>query len=140
MRAWFDRLLALFVPAVDHLDQLPAKSAFVFGIDLDAARLDAENAAILAADSTRSVLGEFGARVRTHTGTITQEVFKGWMNDIKSATAVKGKELFHPVRIALTGAHSGPEFDKLLPLFEDSAAVALGVPSVEERIERFLGA
>ncbi len=26
-KAWFDRLLALFLPAVDHLDELPAKSA-----------------------------------------------------------------------------------------------------------------
>ena len=33
-----------------------------------------------------------------------------------------------------------PEFDKLLPLFEDGAAVSLGVPSVEERVDRFVGA
>jgi glutamyl-tRNA synthetase len=140
VRAWFDRLLALFVPSVDHLDQLPAKCAFVFGFDVDASRASEENAAILAADSTRSVLGEFAARVRTHMSSITPEVFKAWMNEIKASTGVKGKDLFHPVRIALTGAHSGPEFDKLLPLFEDGAAVSLGVPSVEERVDRFVGA
>jgi glutamyl/glutaminyl-tRNA synthetase len=62
------------------------------------------------------------------------------MNEIKVAAGIKGKELFHPVRIALTGAHSGPEFDKLLPLIEDGAALGLGVLSVRERIEKFVGA
>jgi glutamyl/glutaminyl-tRNA synthetase len=65
------------------------------------------------------------------------------MNDIKAATGIKGKELFHPVRIALTGAHSGPEFDKMIPLIEDGAELSrnwsLAIPSVRERIEKFVG-
>ena len=35
---WFEKLLALFVPAVDHLDQLPVKAAQIFGFDVEAAR------------------------------------------------------------------------------------------------------
>src|SRR5450631_196432 len=58
-KAWFARLLALFLPAVDHLAQLPVKSAFIFGFDPDAAHAESENAAVLAADSARSVLSEF---------------------------------------------------------------------------------
>ena len=139
LRVWFDRLLALLLPAVDHLDQLPAKAAFIFGFDAEAARSDPHNAEVLANDATRSVLGEFGARVRTHNGGITPEEFKVWMNDIKAATGIKGKDLFHPVRIALTGAHSGPEFDKVIPLIEDGAALGLGIPSIQERVERFVG-
>jgi glutamyl/glutaminyl-tRNA synthetase len=61
------------------------------------------------------------------------------MNEIKAATGIKGKDLFHPVRIALTGSHSGPEFDKLLPLIEEGAELGLGIPSVRERIESFVG-
>ena len=137
IHTWFDRLLSLFVPAVDHLDQLPAKAAFVFGFDAEAARSDPENAAVLTADSTRSVLGEFAARMRTHTGAVTPEIFKTWMNDIKAATGVKGKDLFHPIRIVLTGSHSGPEFDKLLPLIEEGAALGLGVMDVRERVRQF---
>jgi nondiscriminating glutamyl-tRNA synthetase len=139
IRAWFERLLALFVPAIDHLHQLPGKAAFVFGFDTETARNDPENAAVLASDATRSVLGEFGARVRTQTEPITPEVFKAWMNDIKAATGFKGKDLFHPVRIALTGSHSGPEFDKVIPLIEDGFALGLGIPSVRERVEQFVG-
>lgn len=139
VKSWFERLLALFVPAVDHLDQLPAKAAAVFGFDTNAAHANEENAAVLAADSARTVLGEMASRIRAHSGRVTPEIFKAWMNEIKAATGIKGKELFHPVRIALTGAHSGPEFDKLLPLIEEGAALGLGIPSVRERIEGFVG-
>jgi glutamyl-tRNA synthetase/nondiscriminating glutamyl-tRNA synthetase len=139
VKAWFGRLLALFVPAVDRLDQLPEKAAMVFGFDVEAARANEENAAVLAADSARTVLSELAARVRAHSGHVTPEIFKAWMNEIKAATGVKGKDLFHPVRIALTGAHSGREFDKLLPIIEGGAALGLGVPSVRQRIERFVG-
>jgi glutamyl-tRNA synthetase/nondiscriminating glutamyl-tRNA synthetase len=94
---------------------------------------------LLAVDSARTVLGELSGRVRAHSSPVTPEIFKEWLNQIKAATGVKGQELFHPVRIAITGAHSGREFDKLLPLIEDGAQLGLGFPSVRERVERFVG-
>ena len=139
VKTWFVRLVALFAPAVDHLEQLPDKAAFVFGFDPDAARADRENAAVLAADSARTVLGELASRTRTHGEHITPELFKVWMNEIKAATGVKGKDLFHPVRIAITGAHSGPEFDKLLPLIEEGSTLHMGILNVCDRVERFVG-
>ncbi|MGH9586973.1 MAG: glutamate--tRNA ligase, partial [Acidobacteriaceae bacterium] len=71
---------------------------------------------------------------------VTPEQFKAWMNEIKAETGAKGKDLFHPVRIALTGAHSGPEFDKLIPVIETGSRLNLPVhiPSLRERVERFL--
>jgi hypothetical protein len=44
------------------------------------------------------------------------------------------------VRIAITGAHSGPEFDKLVPLIEAGNALALSTPilNVRQRVEGFL--
>ena len=139
VQTWFGNLLALFVPKVDNLDQLPEKAALVFGVDVEAARANQENAEVLAADSARIVLTEFADRVIAHPGHVTPEALKGWLNEIKAATRIKGKELFHPVRIALTGAHSGPEFDKLIPLIEGGAALGLGISTVRERVERFVG-
>ena len=55
-KAWLNSLLALFLPKVDYLAQLPVKSAFIFGIDPDAAHADPENAEILSKDSARAVL------------------------------------------------------------------------------------
>jgi glutamyl-tRNA synthetase/nondiscriminating glutamyl-tRNA synthetase len=139
IKDWFTRLLALLVPSVDHLDQLPAKAAPIFAFDPEAARANEENAAILAVDSARTVLAEMADRIRAHSGPVTPEAFKAWMNEIKAAAGVKGKDLFHPVRVALTGSHSGPEFDKLIPLIEDGSALGLAIPSVRERIESFVG-
>jgi nondiscriminating glutamyl-tRNA synthetase len=139
-KAWLTRLLALFLPKVDYLAQLPVVSAFIFGFDPDAAHANPENAAILATDAARVVLSEFGSRVRAHAGLVTPELFKTWVDEIKAATGVKGKDLFHPIRIALTGSHSGPEFDKVIPLIEEGAAMGIAIPTIHDRIEQFVGA
>lgn len=139
VRMWFAHMMALFAPSVSRLDALPAKTSFIFGFDPEWARRNEENAAILATDSSRIVLGELADRVRARAGLVSPADFSTWMNEIKTATGIKGAELFHPVRIALTGAHSGPDFDKLIPLIEEGAFLRLGVPSVRQRVENFVG-
>ncbi|PPC80517.1 MAG: glutamate--tRNA ligase [Hyphomicrobium sp.] len=44
------------------------------------------------------------------------ETWAQWTNAVKAATGAKGKALFHPLRLALTGAVTGPELKALLPL------------------------
>jgi len=34
---------------------------------------------------------------------------------------VKGKNLFHPIRVILTGAHEGPELDLIVPAIDRAA-------------------
>jgi glutamyl-tRNA synthetase/nondiscriminating glutamyl-tRNA synthetase len=140
--AWLETLIAVFLPALDQLDQLPAKASFLFAFDVEAARAEEEIAALLASEIAEKVLAAFAARVADPAVGVTPEQFKTWMNEIKAETGAKGKDLFHPVRIALTGAHSGPEFDKLIPLIEAGSRLDLPmhVLSVRERVERFLRA
>jgi glutamyl-tRNA synthetase/nondiscriminating glutamyl-tRNA synthetase len=61
------------------------------------------------------------------------------MDEIKAETGAKGKDLFHPVRIMLIGSHSGPDFNKLIPLIEDGSGLELPmhVKSVHERVAEF---
>lgn len=138
--AWFLQLLALFVPAVDQLDQLPEKARFLFAFNPAEAMANEENVAVLASASTRKVLEAFAAGIAVLPTPVTAEAFKAVMNAVKAASGAKGKDLFHPVRIALTGAHSGPEFDKLVPLIEAGSQLSLPTPvlSVRQRAERFL--
>ena len=42
--------------------------------------------------------------------------WKTWTEDVKAATGRKGKALFMPLRLALTGLDHGPELAQLLPL------------------------
>lgn len=45
-----------------------------------------------------------------------KDVWKVWTEAVKAATGRKGKALFMPLRLALTGVASGPELADLLPL------------------------
>jgi glutamyl-tRNA synthetase len=47
-----------------------------------------------------------------------------WSADVKQATGAKGKALFQPLRLALTGVEHGPELKALLPLIGRSRALA----------------
>ena len=42
--------------------------------------------------------------------------FKGWMDQVKEETGLKGKDLFMPIRRALTGQDHGPELKDLILL------------------------
>jgi glutamyl-tRNA synthetase/nondiscriminating glutamyl-tRNA synthetase len=61
------------------------------------------------------------------------------MKCVEKETGKKGRELFHPVRVALTGAESGPELKKLIPIFEEGSKLPLAhhVKSVAERLREF---
>lgn len=47
-----------------------------------------------------------------------------WVAAIKSATGRKGRALFHPLRLALTGREAGPDLRSLLPLISRKASLA----------------
>ena len=53
-----------------------------------------------------------------------------WTKRLKELTGRKGRELFHPLRLALTGREAGPELAALLPLIGRARALArLSAPS-----------
>jgi len=43
-------------------------------------------------------------------------IWSAWTRELKRATGRKGRDLFHPLRLALTGREAGPELAALLPL------------------------
>ena len=45
-----------------------------------------------------------------------QDTWGLWTNELKQASGRKGKSLYMPLRLALTGRHDGPELRSLLPL------------------------
>jgi glutamyl-tRNA synthetase len=54
----------------------------------------------------------------------TSASWKSWTAAVTAATGRKGKSLFHPLRLALTGREHGPEMQNLLPLIGRARAVA----------------
>ena len=51
--------------------------------------------------------------------------WSSWTNAVKSKTGRKGKELFMPLRLALTGHEHGPEMKSLLPMIGAKRAAEL---------------
>ncbi len=45
-----------------------------------------------------------------------EQTFAQWTGAIRAKTGLKGRALFHPLRLALTGQEAGPELKTLLPL------------------------
>ena len=53
-----------------------------------------------------------------------QSVWANWTGLVKAGSGRKGKALFHPLRLALTGRDAGPELAALLPLIGRARAAA----------------
>jgi glutamyl-tRNA synthetase/nondiscriminating glutamyl-tRNA synthetase len=136
---WLNNLVDLLVPYVDRLDQLPERAGLVFHYSAATARSAPDNAEVFASEKTGPVIRAFAKRADSEFP-LTVDRFKAIMDEVKAETGAKGKDLFHPVRIVLIGSHSGPGFDKLIPLLEEGSTLDLPVhvKSVRERVAEFM--
>ena len=59
-------------------------------------------------------------------------------NRIKATTGLKGKALFHPIRVVLTGRAEGPELDLAVPAIDRGADLpeSAGLPKILGNRER----
>jgi glutamyl-tRNA synthetase len=57
-------------------------------------------------------------------GQFDDQTWKLWTGRVKHASGRKGRDLFMPLRIALTGRSSGPELAALMPLFGREGTLA----------------
>jgi glutamyl-tRNA synthetase/nondiscriminating glutamyl-tRNA synthetase len=140
-REWFLKVIELLAPSVDRLEQFPDRTSLIFRYDAQGAITSPNNEEVLRLPNTGTVITRFTVKVledeSARNGELTPETFKRLVNEVKAETGAKGKELFHPIRIIITGSHSGPEFDKLVPILEEGSHLELPrhVLSVRERVE-----
>jgi glutamyl-tRNA synthetase/nondiscriminating glutamyl-tRNA synthetase len=142
VKAWLTQITAALAHSVNKLDELPERAASVLHFDPATAIARPENAEVLAAPASSTVLDAFAARIATEPEPISAERFKALIKEVQKESGIKGPALFHPIRILLTGVQSGPEFDKLVPLMEEGAKLALPHPilGVKQRAAAFLRA
>jgi len=140
VRTWLEHVTAALVHSVNKLDELPERAGSVLHFDPAGAIAAPENAEVLSAASTKQVLDCFAAKLIAEPEPIAAPRFKALIKEVQKETGVKGPALFHPIRIVLTGAQSGPEFDKLVPLMEEGSGLTLPKPifSVKKRVAAFL--
>ena len=67
-----------------------------------------------------------------------REKFREAANRVKARTGQKGKALFHPIRVVLTGRAEGPELDLAVPAIDRGADLSRssGIPPIIGNRER----
>jgi len=73
---------------------------------------------------------------------LTSERFKEIVTALKDGMELRGRELFHPIRLALAGRAGEGELDRVILLLDEAAALSFTVPvkSARERIVEFCSA
>lgn len=105
--------------SVDRLEQIPARVAFLFDYSAERAL---EDAAIRAeAGASRTVIEALAEELKSSPPLVDKETFRAAAGRVKDRSGQKGKALFHPIRLALTGAAEGLELDIAVPAIERGA-------------------
>lgn len=130
--AFVDALLPMAVGSVDRLEEIPERVAFVF--DWEEGR--AADLVGAEPDGPRAV-AEFSREIAEE-GALDRETFRAAAARTRARTGLKGRALFHPIRVALTAADSGPELDLAVPAIDRGAAIggAQGIARVVSCAER----
>jgi glutamyl-tRNA synthetase/nondiscriminating glutamyl-tRNA synthetase len=129
--------MAMASSSVDRLNQVPARLAFLFDYDaraiLDSAAIAAEMRTPAAGAVVAALVEELAAAPR-----LDRERFRAVANAVKTRTGQKGKALFHPIRVALTGRAEGPELDLAVPAIDRGAELppSAGLPAILGNRER----
>ncbi len=135
---WLELVVDAAINKIDHLSQLPDAVRLIFEYDV---RKAAELLGTVESPDnapTRQVLKRVVSKILEEQE-LTYPRFREILKEVQKETEKKGKELFHPVRVALTAADSGPELEKLVPIFEKGARLQLEPPikSVADRMREF---
>ncbi len=115
---WLEKAVEVLIEGVDRLSDLPQKFSLLF--DFEPETLDEEARKIVEAESARQVLKLFFLKTAALQD-FSYEIFANITGEIKKETGIKGKDLFHPLRVALTARASGLELDKFIPLIEEGS-------------------
>jgi glutamyl-tRNA synthetase, bacterial family len=110
---WLDCLVETLKESISTISEIPQKSKFIFSEEIEIEEelfnefLNNENAKII----MNAIIEE-----TTNMDKFDLEEAKTFMKKIQLKTGIKGKNLFMPTRVALTGSEHGPELVNILYL------------------------
>ena len=120
---FLESLVVAAIGSVDCLADLPLRVRFLFDYSADVALADpavrAEVTESLPAGVVRALAADLAGSERL----ADTAAFRAAATRVRQATGAKGKDLFHPIRLVLTGEASGMELDLAVPLIEQGAGL-----------------
>ena len=125
-RRWAGGVARLFSDRLPKMSDLPAAVRRLF--EFDPARCLAEPDAreVFGSSDSRRVVEALVARLGEEP--LSASRFQALAEEVRRVTGARGRRLYEPLRIALTGRGSGPELVKLLPLIEEGKRLGLPRP------------
>ena len=114
--SWVKQSLELFTP---NLETLTDAIALYTPLADNKFAITEQAAEVLTWTTSKQVISTWISEIKKiNSNYLTTEQFSKLLNQIKSDCAVKGKELFMPIRVAVIGAPQGAELKALIPLLK----------------------
>jgi nondiscriminating glutamyl-tRNA synthetase len=139
--AWCDRAAALLGGHSADRAALGELLALVFHYDPGEILGKVESHAVLSRYAAREVIREV-ALLLLEGGALDSVRFKEIVMKLKEGMELRGRELFHPIRLALAGRAGEGELDRVILLLDEAAGAgfAVGVKPARVRILEFCAA
>jgi glutamyl-tRNA synthetase len=112
---WLEQAVEDLIERVDRFSDLPQSFAMLFEFSRD--QIGGEERKILQTECSAAVVQAFADKL-SQVEEFDYEKFIEMTQEIKDETGCKGRDLFQPLRIALTARASGLDLDKFIPLVE----------------------
>ncbi|WP_018759734.1 glutamate--tRNA ligase [Paenibacillus terrigena] len=119
-QAWANSLVALYQEQMRAASDIVELSALFFQ---DEIQMDEEGAAVLAEEQVPAVLTAFLGKAEALTE-FTADSLKTAIKEVQKETGTKGKQLFMPIRVALTGQTHGRDLNETIALLGQNKVVA----------------
>jgi len=140
--AFLESIVPVAASAVDRLEQIPARLAFLF--DYSPAQALAQTDVRAEAMASRGVIEALAVELASAAPMLDREAFRALAARVRERSGQKGKGLFHPIRLALTGEPEGLELDIAVPALERGARLRDNgirtISAAAERASAFLAA
>jgi nondiscriminating glutamyl-tRNA synthetase len=137
--AYLESVISVAAASVDRLEQIPARLSFLF--DYSASRALENTSIRQEAHESLVVIEELAKELETSPPLTDRETFRAMARRVQQSSGAKGKGLFHPIRLALTGEAEGIELDIAVPAIERGAQLEASalrrIPNARERALAF---
>src|SRR5271163_789201 len=139
--AWCERAAALLGPQVTERRSLTDLLHPVFHYNAQELLAKVESHAVLARYAARDVLRHL-AVLLLDGAPLTSERFKEIVTALKDRVGIGSREIFHPIRLTLTGRAGEGELDRVILLLDEAAVAsfAVRVKTARERVVEFCAA
>ena len=139
--AWCERAAALLGPKSADVGALEDLLSLVFHYQARELLATMDGHVVLSRYAARDVIRKL-ANLLLDPAPLTTERFNELVDALKSGLDVRGRELFHPLRLALAGRSGEGELDRVVLLLDEAAAADFpaAVKSARTRIIEFCSA